>query len=83
MDMWPFKRSKWKPPNAPLTSAAFEGQGAWEVWQGLMDVRERVGRIEGGLMLLIPLVLAILGLLIAGGLDLDTAPRAIQGDVGN
>ena len=64
--MWPFKR-KWKPPNAPLTSAAFEGQGAWEVWQGLMDVRERVGRIEGGLMLLIPLVLAILGLLIAEG----------------
>ena len=51
-----------------MTSAAFEGQGAWEVWQGLMDVRDRVGRIEGGLMLLIPLVLAILGLLIAEGL---------------
>jgi hypothetical protein len=40
----------------------------WETWQGLMDVRDRVGRIEGGLMLLIPLVLAILGLLIAEGL---------------
>jgi len=54
--MWPFK---------PL---AFEDQGTWEMWQGLMDVRERVGRIEGGLMLLIPLVLAILGLMIAEGL---------------
>ena len=68
MTMWPFKRSKWKPPNSPLTSLAFEDQGTWELWQGLMDVRERVGRIEGGLMLLIPLVLAILGLLIAEGL---------------
>ena len=66
--MWPFKRNRWKPPNSPMTSAAFEGQGAWEVWQGLMDVRDRVGRIEGGLMLLIPLVLAILGLLIPEGL---------------
>ena len=65
--MWPFKH-RWKPPNAPLTSLAFEDQGTWEMWQGLMDVRERVGRIEGGLMLLIPLVLAILGLLIAEGL---------------
>jgi len=67
--MWPFKkRSKWKPPNSPMTADAFNSTGAWELWQGLMDVRERVGRIEGGLMLLIPLVLAILGLLIAGGL---------------
>ena len=65
--MWP-KRKRWKPPNSPLTPTAFQGQGAWEMWQGLMDVRERVGRIEGGLMLLIPLVLAILGLLIAEGL---------------
>jgi hypothetical protein len=66
--MWPFKRNKWKPPNRPLTPNAFGSTGAWELWQGLMDVRERVGRIEGGLMLLIPLVLAILGLLIAEGL---------------
>ena len=66
--MWPFRRNKWKPPNSPLTSLAFEDQGTWEMWQGLMDVRERVGRIEGGLMLLIPLVLAILGLLIASGM---------------
>ena len=65
--MWPFKRNRWKPPNSPMTSLAFEDQGTWEVWQGLMDVRDRVGRIEGGLMLLIPLVLAILGLLIASG----------------
>jgi len=67
--MWPFKkRSKWKPPNSPLTAGAFNSNGAWELWQGLMDVRDRVGRIEGGLMLLIPLVLAILGLLIAGSM---------------
>ena len=64
--MWP-KRNRWKPPNSPMTADAFNSNGAWELWQGLMDVRERVGRIEGGLMLLIPLVLAILGLLIAGG----------------
>ena len=66
--MWPFKRNRWKPPNKPLATSAFESRGSWEMWQGLMDVRERVGRIEGGLMLLIPLVLAILGLLIAEGL---------------
>ena len=66
--MWPEKkRGKWKPPNAPLTPAAFQGQGAYEAWLGLLDIRERVARIEGGLMLLIPMVLAILGLLIAGG----------------
>ena len=65
--MWPFKRHKWKPRNSPVTQYEFNSAGAWEMWQGLMDVRERVGRIEGGLMLLIPLVLAILGLLIAGG----------------
>jgi len=65
--MWPFKRHKWKPRNGPVTQYEFNSAGAWEMWQGLMDVRERVGRIEGGLMLLIPLVLAILGLLIAGG----------------
>ena len=65
--MWPFKRNRWKPPNSPMTADAFNSTGAWELWQGLMDVRERVGRIEGGLMLLIPLVLAILGLLITGG----------------
>ena len=59
MTMWPFKRNKWKPPNSPLTAGAFNSNGAWELWQG---------RIEGGLMLLIPLVLAILGLLIAEGL---------------
>ena len=66
--MWPEKKrsNKWKPPNAPLTPAAFQGQGAYEAWLGLLDIRERVSRIEGGLMLLIPLVLAILGLLIAG-----------------
>jgi len=66
--MWPFKRSKWKPPNHALTRNAFNTVAMWETWQGLMDVRDRVGRIEGGLMLLIPLVLAILGLLIAEGL---------------
>ena len=65
--MWPFKRNRWKPPNRALTTSAFESRGSWELWQGLMDVRDRVGRIEGGLMLLIPLVLAILGLLIASG----------------
>ena len=64
--MWSFKR-KWKPPNSPMTADAFNSTGAWELWQGLMDVRDRVGRMEGGLMLLIPLVLAILGLLIAEG----------------
>jgi hypothetical protein len=64
--MWPFKH-KWKPRNSPVTQYEFNSAGAWEMWQGLMDVRDRVGRIEGGLMLLIPLVLAILGLLIAGG----------------
>jgi hypothetical protein len=66
--MWPFKHNRWKPRNSPVTQYEFNSAGAWEMWQGLMDVRERVGRIEGGLMLLIPLVLAILGLLIAGGL---------------
>ena len=65
--MWPFKH-KWKPRNSPVTQHEFNSAGAWELWQGLMDVRERVGRIEGGLMLLIPLVLAILGLLIAGSM---------------
>ena len=62
--MWPFKR-KWKPPNSPLTSLAFEDQGTWEMWQGLMDLRDRVGRIEGINLLLIPLVLAILALVVA------------------
>ena len=65
--MWPFKH-KWKPPNKALTPSAFDNRGTWELWMGLLDVRDRVGRIEGGLMLLIPLVLAILGLLIAEGL---------------
>ena len=66
--MWPFKRRrKWQPPNSALTSKAFESRGAWELWQGLLDVRDRVGKIEGAMLLLIPLVLAILGLLIADG----------------
>jgi len=66
--MWPFKRRrKWQPPNRALTSHAFSDAGTWEMWRGLLDIRERVSRIEGGLMLLIPLVLAILGLMIADG----------------
>jgi hypothetical protein len=66
--MWPFKkRSKWKPPNAPLTPTAFQGQGDFQIWLGLLDIRERVSRMEGGLMLLIPLVLATLGLAITRG----------------
>ena len=51
-----------------MTQHEFNSVGAWEMWQGLMDVRDRVGKIEGAMILLIPLVLAILGLLIAGGL---------------
>jgi len=63
--MWPFKR-KWKPRNSPVTQYEFNSAGAWEMWQGLMDVRDRIGKIEGAMILLIPLVLAILGLMIAG-----------------
>ena len=63
--MWPFKH-KWKPRNSPVTQYEFNSAGAWEMWQGLMDVRDRIGKIEGAMILLIPLVLAILGLMIAG-----------------
>ena len=65
--MWPFKRNKWKPPNSPLTQEDFASRGGYEFFQGFLDLRDRVGKIEGAMILLVPLVLAILGLLIAEG----------------
>ena len=65
--MWPFKHN-WKPPNSPLKEQDFTSPGGFHLFQGFMDLRDRVGKIEGMLLLLIPLVLATLGLTIAGSM---------------
>lgn len=62
--MWPFKH-RWTPPNAALTEEAFTSPGGFRMWEAIGDMRERVARVEGTLIVLVALVLAILGLAIA------------------
>ena len=58
-------RSKRPPPNYNLSRSAFGNHGSWELWQGMLDIRDRVGKIEGALLLLVPLVLATLGITVS------------------
>jgi hypothetical protein len=53
--MWPFH--KWKPPNSALTEDDFTSRGGFNLWTGFLDLRDRVGKIEGAMLILIPLVI--------------------------
>ena len=38
-------RSRRSPPNYNLSRSAFNNHGSWELWQGMLDIRDRVGKI--------------------------------------
>lgn len=61
-------RSRWTPPNDALEQDAFNTRGGYQVWEAVLDMRDRIGKLEGKvevlLLILVPITVAILGILV-------------------